>query len=425
MGKSNAFFTIYGKLTGQDLGQDETAGDNVPDGDQEDGGGIASADDENAPKFSKADIQKMLSGEFPAEPSEDPNGLSDEPSAPLKGGMPDRTKIGLPTPVGSKADQIIRAIYRKAHVDPNSKMSKQNPIRIDSDEIIDIYNTAKTLPPEEKEKVIAFLKSGIVLPMKEGKIYRSQILSLVERIVEGVVKEVETAKTKIQEKKRWTVKLEKEQSGASAAGPVNGKKDSDQEKPLEEMTTTSGGGGSSAGTPGYNIPGAWAGGSLEKNKKHIEVLGYTLTPTGKKDMERAGDNLYENTEKTKKCQNCGETMGADKTRCPKCKFLNGDVPNEKEKELKYGALQEESGLGASFDRAQRNYDNQLPPDDGTGVDDEEGDDNGDGIECPTCGKHQGYVTDKGHQGSAYWIEMKCNACNAEWGHDNFDSLDDR
>src|SRR5271169_1484437 len=55
MGKANAFFTVYGKLTGQDLGQDDTAGMDVPDGETEpeEGGGLAMADDENAPPFSK------------------------------------------------------------------------------------------------------------------------------------------------------------------------------------------------------------------------------------------------------------------------------------------------------------------------------------------------------------------------------------
>ena len=40
-----------------------------PDGETEpgDGGGVAMADDENAPPFSKQDIQKMLKGEFPAD----------------------------------------------------------------------------------------------------------------------------------------------------------------------------------------------------------------------------------------------------------------------------------------------------------------------------------------------------------------------
>ena len=138
---------------------------------------------------------------------------------------------------------------------------------------------------------------------------------------------------------------------------------------LEEMTTTSGGGGSSAGTPGYQIPGAWAGGSLEKNKKHIEVLGYTLTDAGKKEMKRAGDNLYE------------------------------------------GVQSEASGLGRDFDRAQAQYDAQLPPED-----------NGeDGIECPKCKAHSGHITDRGTKGSSYWYECRCNKCGATWGDDNFEA----
>ena len=254
-----------------------------------------------------------------------------------------------------------------------------------------------------------------------GKISKSQLQALVEHIVQGVVREVETAKANAQ-KKRWTVKLEKEQTGTSAAAPVTGPNDFKKKTTLEsattpdltddrmqgqfvdrgqvkleggldydtaeqiashhwdifgsygkdergvwnfktrgerwccsvgmlngqpailsvtttpgrlnllvgneaypqlkEMTTTSGGGGSSAGTPGYQIPGAWAGGSLEKNKKHIEVLGYKLTPAGKREMKRAGDNLYEGVEKGKKqCQKCGASMDAGKTRCPKCKYM--------------------------------------------------------------------------------------------------------
>ena len=53
------------------------------------------------------------------------------------------------------------------------------------------------------------------------------------------------------------------------------------------MTTTSGGGGSSAGTPGYNIPGAFS--NRMNNKKHIEVLGYKMTPAGEKEFNRPGD----------------------------------------------------------------------------------------------------------------------------------------
>src|ERR1035437_1076636 len=192
MGKANAFFIIYGKLTGQDLGQNETAGDDIPDGEQDadEGGGVAAADDENAPKFTKQDIQKMLAGGWPddageeagpsmdtAVPGSDPTGLADEPSGPAKGPMPDRTKVGVAKPVGSEAEQIIKTIYKKAKVDTNAKLSKQNPIRLDYDEIIDFYNRAKTLPPEEGKKLIAFLKSGIVISddkIEEGKILKSQ-----------------------------------------------------------------------------------------------------------------------------------------------------------------------------------------------------------------------------------------------------------
>lgn len=298
-----------------------------------------------------------------------------------------------------------------------------------------------------------------------GKISKSQLQALVEHIVRGVVKEVEGAK------KRWTVKLEKEQSGTAAAAPVTGpnafKKKTTLEsaatpdltddrmqgqfvdrgqvkleggldyetaeniaahhwdifgsygkdergvwnfktrgerwccsvgmlhgKPailsvtttpgrlnllvgdeaypqLKEMTTTSGGGGSSAGTPGYQIPGAWAGGNLEKNKKHIEVLGYTLTPAGKREMKRAGDNLYEGIQKNN---------------------INAELPSDNDAE-----------------------DEQVPPDDVAY----------DGIECPECKAHYGYVTDKGHSGGACWVQMKCGHCGWDWGHDNFDALANR
>lgn len=67
---------------------------------------------------------------------------------------------------------------------------------------------------------------------------------------------------------------------------------------LDEMTTTSGGGGSSAGTPGYNIPGAFSrrGGS-KKGIAGSAALGYTLTATGKKDMDLKADKLYEGKKK--------------------------------------------------------------------------------------------------------------------------------
>ena len=218
MGKANAFFIVYGKLTGQDLGEGETAGDNVPDGETEpgEGGGLATADDENAPPYSKQDVQKMLKGEFPADapagpkasmdtaiPGENPAGDEPvEPSSPMSGPPPSRLAKGSPpVEMGSEADKIIKTLYKQAKVNPSSKLSKQNPIRLDSDAIIDLYQRAKSMPPEEGEKLIAFLKSGAVLPLEEGKIAKHQLEGLIEHIVGGIVDEVEKAKKKAKAKK--------------------------------------------------------------------------------------------------------------------------------------------------------------------------------------------------------------------------------
>ena len=218
MGKANAFFIVYGKLTGQDLGEGETAGDNVPDGETEpgEGGGLATADDENAPPYSKQDVQKMLKGEFPADapagpkasmdtaiPGENPAGDEPvEPSSPMSGPPPSRLAKGNPpVETGSEADKIIKTLYKQAKVNPSSKLSKQNPIRLDSDAIIDLYQRAKAMSPEEGEKLIAFLKSGAVLPLEEGKIAKHQLEGLIEHIVGGIVDEVEKAKKKAKAKK--------------------------------------------------------------------------------------------------------------------------------------------------------------------------------------------------------------------------------
>ena len=52
------------------------------------------------------------------------------------------------------------------------------------------------------------------------------------------------------------------------------------------MTTTDG------GTTGYLIPGAFSkrGGS-EKGIEGSESIGYNLTPSGKKEMQRSADKL--------------------------------------------------------------------------------------------------------------------------------------
>jgi len=221
----------------------------------------------------------------------------------------------------------------------------------------------------------------------------SPLHSLIEHIVQGVLKELDKA--------RLARKI-KEQSVAANAGPVSGPMITKKKKPMEEITT-------SAEAGPYSVPGAWSGGNLEKNKKHIEVLGYTLTPQGRADMKRKADNLYENTEPTppKKCQNCGNPMPAGKSRCEKCKRFQDDTPDEKK--LKYGAAQlQEDQDGANFDRAQRQYDSQRPPE-------------GDGLKCPECGGMNGYYTQTERSGRYFVWNAECPDCHAQWGDDNLES----
>ena len=233
MGKANAFFIIYGKLTGQDLGLNETAGDDVADGETEpgNGGGVAMADDENQPFFSKDDIQKMLKGEFPqdaqpkasmdtAVPGGEPGTGHMEPEEPVgsfSGPPPERLSKGEPQK-GSEADLIIQTLYKKAKVNPNAKLSKQNPIRLDPDEILDLYQRAKTFPSKDKKKLIAFLKSGAVIPLEEGKISKATLEALMEHIITGIVKEVDHAKKKVSSKKK-SVKTPVSKSGSGNWNP--------------------------------------------------------------------------------------------------------------------------------------------------------------------------------------------------------------
>lgn len=362
MGKANAFFKIYGYLTGQDLGENETAGDNVQDGETppDEGGGTAVADDEGG-YFSKDDIQAMLQGDYsvagggpkhsmqssiPQGPvdrmagGEEPEPTEEPPAGPV----PDRSGV-KPVAGSSEAEKIIKAIYKKGNVDFNAKPYKQHPIYLDSDEILDLYQKAKTMPPEEGEKIIKFLKSGMVKPLEEGKISKATLAALMEHIVSGIVKEIENAKAKAKAKKQ---------------------------KELEEMTTTSGGGGSSAGTPGYMIPGAFKAGNSKK-KDHIEVLGYKLTPQGEQELNKSPDKLYESVKKRL------EEMA--------------------------------SGLGPDFDRAQRQYDNQLPHEEPE-------------IECPDCGGPAHY-TEQWKKGRYYMWSAQCDneECGNTFGDDNLD--DDR
>ena len=631
MGKANAFFIVYGKLTGQDLGEGETAGENVPDGETEpgDGGGLATADDENAPPFSKQDIQQMLKGEFPSDTPAGPKASmdtaipSEEPSAPMSGPPPSRlAKGGPPVETGSEAEKIIATLYKQAKINPKSKLSKQNPIRVEGDVIIDLYKRAKTMPPEEREKLMTFLKSGAILPLMEGHIAKYQLEALMEHIVGGIVDEVEKAKKKAKAKKAkksypspdkempgdarfaayqasqekphsqmdwdkgadnapsygstgpseegayrdwledlankmwrdpqeigkgqylWRVQkvhkastgelvflltkrktieqsrifakrgnkwyyldpemgnhhwkevnevppgeepsIEQEQSGAAGAGgmtttsavsPVTGpnafaKKKKWTEKfqgrkekedgQLDEMTTTSGGGGSSAGTPGYQIPGAF-GRKMSHRKDHIEVLGYKMTPQGEKEYNTPADKLYEaiktNIKKMiregivqkpegGKCPHCGKDVWSpDAMTCSSCKkrlpekpvhkpggkgvgvvplqqegtrtktcaycnmmAVNGVWTHEQGCPASKKRVKEASGLGADFDRAQRQYDNQMPPEDDPEV------------QCPDCGG-AGHFTQQWKKGRYYQWSAKCDQCGNTWGDDNLD--DDR
>lgn len=113
---------------------------------------------------------------------------------------------------------------------------------------------------------------------------RSDLIKLIESIVKSVIDEIEM----------------EEQSTTGAASPVTmpiafKKKKTMEEDTIDEMTTTSGGGGSTAGTPGYNIPGAFSDkGGSKKGVEGSEKLGYTLTPIGRKEMKLKADRLYEN-----------------------------------------------------------------------------------------------------------------------------------
>ena len=631
MGKANAFFIVYGKLTGQDLGEGETAGDDVPEGETEpnEGGGLATADDENAPPYSKQDIQQMLKGEFPTDAPDGPKAsmdtaIPDEPPSPVSGPPPDRSKVGQPLPpeMGGEAEKVIKTLYKKTKVNPNLKLSKQNPIRLDSDAIIDLYQRAKAMSPEEGEKLIAFLKSGVVLPLEEGKIAKYHLKGLLEHIVSGIVDEVEKAKKKAKAKKpslsnfekgeadhlkkqaasdkkktagmnrmpdkgfdvkgtlskwrredphgpgeppehsqmdwepygdepqgqykrmgsdgkyeQWLVDLsnkmwkDSEDIGHSRQGwqvkrvvphgpdttaylltlrkeyhksrifinkngrlfwtdPIDrhqgwqevdapamepsieqeGKqskkkswtvpfKGQHEDEQLAEMTTTSGGGGSSAGTPGYNIPGAF-GKKMSNRKGHIEVLGYKMTDLGKKEYNTPADKLYEVIKKNVtrmmreeiehkpeggKCPHCGKDIWSKdamicssckkhlpekpihkpgskgvgvaplqqegKRTCPHCNMLavNGVWTHEQGCPASKKRVKEASGLGANFDAAQRRYDAQVPEEDDDVM-----------IDCEKCGGQEAArITKKGSKGSSWWWEAVCTKCGEKFGNDNF------
>jgi hypothetical protein len=198
------------------------------------------------------------------------------PYEPPTGPVPDRSAVA---PANSEVDKIISIAKKKAGIGR----------RLPADDIIDLYKKAKELGGAEREKLISFIKtlksSTDTKPLNERHIKKSSLAKLIKEIVKGILKSGHI----------------NEESGTCAAGPVSGPTDivkrwtvkekvKDDEQ-LDEMTTTSGGGGSSAGSPGYNIPGAFT--MQMKGKDHIEVLGYKMTPAGEKEYSRKGDRLLE------------------------------------------------------------------------------------------------------------------------------------
>ena len=201
-----------------------------------------------------------------------------------------------------------------------------------SDEIIILGMRAKK---ENNQKLLDFLKT--IKPLGENFVKKSDLSKLIQEIAKRIVTEIDVD----------------EQSTTGAASPVTGptalkKKKVMDEEQIDEMTTTSGGGGSSAGTTGYNIPGAFSrrGGS-EKGIKGSEKLGYKLTPTGKKDMQRSADKLYESNDhyvSTSKLHNCkrdghnmihkkSEIKGGERIAAYKCSYCgkasNSSDPNQR------------------------------------------------------------------------------------------------
>ena len=73
---------------------------------------------------------------------------------------------------------------------------------------------------------------------------------------------------------------------------------------------------------------------------------------------------------------------------------------------------EASGLGPDFDRAQRAYDAQIPPEDDPGMD------------CPKCGGNSGKILKSYKSGKFYSWEAKCDSCGHKWSDENLDDPKD-
>lgn len=151
-GKVNKFIETYMEMTGQSKGSPKSA-------------------------MAKGAPEDRMAGPEPE--------IEDEP---MSGPVPDRSDVGEPP---SQADAIINKIMLGAKIKPGTKLSKQAPIRLPADEIIDLYQKAKELAkedPEEGKKLLDFIKTLKTTPFSET-IKRSQLESLIREIVKGIVKE--------------------------------------------------------------------------------------------------------------------------------------------------------------------------------------------------------------------------------------------
>lgn len=268
MGKANAFFIVYGKLTGQDFGTGEEAGDNIPAGEtftDEEEGGVAtepSKEEKSGKDYSPSDIQKILkqSEEEEEENSTLTTGKSSKPSSSIL--PPTRSKVGnsISYKPGDVARNLLNTLFKIYHYNPE----KPHPIRMPADEIIDLHQRALTLHPVDKKIIIDFLKSGVIQPLEEGYITKQQFKSLLEYIIKGTIKEIKKNSSK------------------------NKKKTIPRKKDIDEITTT-------GNVQGYNIPGAFAGNNSSRRKSNIKPSEYTLTSDGREELQRPADRLYESS----------------------------------------------------------------------------------------------------------------------------------
>jgi hypothetical protein len=306
-GKANKFMGTYKNMTGQDGAQ----------------GGVATAEPED-------DEEDRMKGATSGDISF--SGTGDRGAA----------YASNPAPVakGDETDLLI------------SKLKKQvKSGTLPSDLMIDLGLKAKK---DNNGKLLAFLKT--VRPVNENTIKRSQLNTLVREIIKGIIKEGweddnevlglarqawgqnnwRVQKSRKSEHgtvyqlsfnqpisrflwktndgswkaldpktKKWNPVQGKvgEMTGTGAVSPVmtpNAFKKTkgamegleplggmEEEGKIDEMTTT-------GDVSGYNIPAAFSkrGGS-QRGVKGSESLGYTLTPQGKKEMNRTADKLYQ------------------------------------------------------------------------------------------------------------------------------------